>query len=239
MNITPNELLGNSWAKVIGGEFEKKYMKDIGEFLRWQRKNAIIYPTSDEDIYKVFRDLPFEKVKVVIIGQDPYHDGSYNGMAFSNSEDTLRISPSLRNILKELEDDVCDGLLLNPDITLKNWQEQGVFLINTCLTVEKGKPASHSKIGWNNFVGAAIKALYDDQKPKVFILWGNHAKNFFYAQTSYYPETDHGKHMIIISPHPSPFSAAKGFFGSKPFSKTNKFLKSNNIAEIKWSRKKN
>ena len=187
-------------------------------------KKAVVYPEY-KNIFRALNLTPFKNVKVVIIGQDPYHEiNQANGLAFSLNED-VDITPSLRNIFKELKSDT------NIDKTnkdLSGWAKQGVLLLNTILTVEEGKPLSHSNIGWENITSFIIKYISENKENVVFILWGNNAKKFRNI-------IDSNKHFIIESVHPSPLSASRGFFGSKPFSKTNKYLQEKNQSVIDWS----
>jgi uracil-DNA glycosylase len=178
---------------------------------------------------QLFRSLeltPLDKVKVVILGQDPYHGiGQANGLAFSVNRG-VKIPPSLRNIYKELEADI--GIKAPNHGDLTEWAKQGVLLLNSILTVEKGKPGSHKKLGWEQYTDSIIKQISDEREHIVFILWGKYAQ-------SKEPLINNTKHLIIKSPHPSPFSARKGFFGSKPFSRTDQYLKGNNQKEINWN----
>lgn len=187
-------------------------------------KNKDIYP-SKENIFRSLNLTSFKDTKVVIIGQDPYHgENEANGLAFSINND-VKITPSLRNIFKELENDLN---IKRTNTDLSSWAKQGVLLLNTILTVEKDKPLSHKSLGWEDITNYIIKYISDNKENVVFILWGNFAKE-------YKKIIDPKKHFIIESPHPSPFSARKGFFGSKPFSKTNNYLKKNNQSVIDWS----
>jgi uracil-DNA glycosylase len=218
-------LLEKSWKYLLNDEFTKSYMQNLKKFLVSEiKKNKIIYPKG-QDIFRALNSTPFDKVKVVIIGQDPYHGPEQaHGLSFSVKKH-ISIPPSLRNIFIELKND------LNIDISshgcLLNWAEQGVLLLNNILTVEKNKPLSHSNIGWEKFTDKILAVLNDLKKDLIFILWGrvaqNKAKNI-----------DANKHLILKSPHPSPFSAYNGFFGSKHFSKTNNFLMSKNKTPINW-----
>jgi uracil-DNA glycosylase len=182
------------------------------------------YP-SKKDIFKALELTPFDKVKVVILGQDPYHGkDEANGLAFSVNRD-IKIPPSLKNIYKELNSDLGIPIPNHGDLT--NWSKQGVLLLNSILTVEPDKPASHRKIGWEEYTDSIIKEINDKKENIVFILWGKYAQ-----EKGKYIDRD--RHMVIESPHPSPFSARKGFFGSKPFSKCNTYLKGKGIEEIDW-----
>lgn len=183
-----------------------------------------IYPPK-ELIFRALELTPFENIKVVILGQDPYHgEGEANGLAFSVNKG-VELPPSLRNIYEELKSDM--GIKIPNHGDLTSWAKQGVLLLNSVLTVEKDKPASHRNIGWEEYTDSIIKKISDKKENIVFILWGKYAqskKDFI----------DERKHLVISSPHPSPFSANKGFFGSKPFSKTNTYLKSKGKKEIDW-----
>lgn len=213
------------WKKYISEERNKCYFKSIEEFLDNEYSSGkIIYPSTDT-IFKAFEYTHYEDVLCCIIGQDPYHtENKAMGLSFSIPEDE-KITPSLRNINIELTNEYGEQNRQIQD--LSNWAKNGVLLLNTVLTVEKGKPNSHKKIGWNIFTDGVIKLLNDSDKPIVFILWGND------AQTKE-PLISNNKHLIIKSPHPSPFSARKGFFGSKCFSKANDFLQENRNQKISW-----
>ena len=215
----------DGWKQVLQDEFTKPYFASIKTFLK-QEKTAgkVIYPPG-QLIFNAFNLTPFDKVKVVILGQDPYHGpGQAHGLCFSVQKG-VKPPPSLVNIYKEMRTDL--GLEPPTHGCLQHWAEQGVFLLNAMLTVEKDLPASHQKIGWQNFTDAAIKALSNNRINLVFILWGAYAQQKIEL-------IDQTKHLIIKSPHPSPFSADKGFFGSKPFSKTNNWLEQNQIEKINW-----
>ena len=201
-------------------------MSEIKNFLyREYSKNKIIYP-SKSLIFNAFNLCDFEEVKVIILGQDPYHGPDQaHGLSFSVKKN-IPFPPSLKNIIKELENDIGVKFQQN-DGNLSKWAKQGVFLLNTTLTVEKSKPLSHSKIGWELFTDKVIELLSEKKQNLVFILWGKHAQ----AKNQL---IDNSKHLVISSTHPSPLSAHRGFFGSKPFSQTNKFLISKNINEINW-----
>lgn len=213
-----------NWKEIIKAEQEKEYFKNIIKFIQQDAKQNIIYPSS-KDIFNAFKYCPFENVKCVILGQDPYHGPNQaHGLSFSVNEG-VTIPPSLKNIYKELKDD------LNIDLPshgcLINWAKQGVLLLNASLTVQAHKPNSHKDIGWYDFTDKIISILNEKDVPVVFILWGAFArqkKDLIY----------NSNHLILESPHPSPFSAHNGFFGSKPFSKTNEFLIKNNITPIDW-----
>lgn len=218
------KILKNDWEKYLNEEFEKDYYKKIREFLKKEYKEKNVYP-SMFDIFNALHLTSFENTKVVILGQDPYHQkGQAHGLSFSVNKG-VKIPPSLLNIYKELKND------LNIEIAnngyLEKWAKQGVLLLNTTLTVVDSSPNSHQKIGWNIFTDKIITVLNNKKSPVVFILWGKNAISKENLITN-------KKHLIIKSVHPSPLSANGGFFGSKPFSRTNKFLKENNIKEIDW-----
>ena len=215
-----------SWVKVLGGEFEKPYMADLKRFLK-QEKDAghKVYPKGG-DIFNAFNKTPFDKVEVVILGQDPYHgEGQAHGLSFSVQKG-ITIPPSLRNIYKELQTDI-PGFTTPNHGDLAEWAGQGVLLLNASLTVQAGMPGSHQKKGWEEFTDNVIKIISDEKEGVVFILWGAFAQ----AKAELIDTT---KHHIIKSPHPSPFSADRGFFGSKPFSRTNEILAKGGKKPIDW-----
>lgn len=214
-----------SWKQIMAEEFGNPYFQNLRKFLLSERANGkVIYPPGNL-IFNAFDSTPFQKVKVVILGQDPYHGaGQAHGLCFS-VQHGIKPPPSLVNIYKELKADV--GFIPPDHGCLQEWANQGVFLPNAMLTVEKDLPASHQKIGWQNFTDVAIQKLSEKRENLVFILWGAFAQQ---KQTL----IDSSKHFIIKSPHPSPFSAAKGFFGSKPFSKTNNWLQQHHLETINW-----
>ncbi len=218
--------LEKSWLSVLEGEFEKDYMKNLKSFLQSQKQNKqVVYPQSSE-IFNAFHLTPFHDVKVVILGQDPYHGaGQAHGLSFSVKEG-VKLPPSLQNIYKELNTDI-DGFKTPNHGNLTHWAEQGVLLLNATLTVSAGTPGSHQKQGWEAFTDAAIKAVSEKKTGVVFILWGRFAQEKIRL-------IDQSKHFIIKSAHPSPFSAYNGFFGSKPFSQTNELLKKQGLKEIDW-----
>ncbi len=204
-----------SWKEVLKDEFEKPYFKELTEFVKQEYETGAVYP-HPKNIFNAFTLTPFNEVRVVILGQDPYHGvGQAHGLSFSVVEG-VRNPPSLQNIYKELERDLGKPVdASSGDLT--RWAKQGVLLLNATLTVRANTPGSHQGKGWEQFTDAAIKALSDKREHLVFILWGNYAK----AKGAHIDRT---KHLVIESPHPSPFSAHSGFFGSKPFSKTNEYL---------------
>ena len=216
-------MTNNYWDAVLKEEYEKNYFKNIAMFINKEYKEKIVYPPK-RDILRALKLTDYNDVKVVILGQDPYHgENEANGLSFSVNEG-IKLPPSLKNIYKELYDDL--GITKTTG-DLTSWANQGVLLLNSVLTVLKDTPTSHSKIGWQEYTDAIIRKLNEREKPIVFILWGNYARSKKNLITN-------KRHYIIESPHPSPFSANSGFFGSRPFSKTNEFLKKNNIKEIEW-----
>lgn len=214
----------NDWLTVVEDEFNKTYYKELYKFIVSEYKNHIIYPKAD-DIFNAFHFTPLKDVKVVILGQDPYHnEGQAHGLCFSVQPGT-QAPPSLVNIYKELEDDL--GCYIPNNGYLEKWARQGVLLLNTVLTVRAHQAYSHQGKGWEKFTDAVIDAVNAQDKPIVFILWGRPAQ-------SKKSMLNNKKHLILQAPHPSPLSAYRGFFGSKPFSKTNDFLTQNNIKPIDW-----
>ncbi len=217
-------MIGNNWDSLLSEEYKKEYFLKMIDFLNKEYKNKTIYPKKNE-IFNAFRYTSFDNIKVVIIGQDPYHGPNQaEGLSFSVSNSVLK-PPSLQNIFKELESDL--GIPFPEANSLKPWANEGVLLLNSVLTVEEHSPASHKNIGWETFTDNVIKKINEKKEPVVFILWGAFARSKKELITN-------PKHLIIESAHPSPFSARNGFFGSKPFSKTNEFLRKNNIKEIDW-----
>ncbi len=219
------KMTNNNWDNILQEEYHKEYFMSIVNFINKEYKEKDIFPPKNY-ILRALSLTDYDKVKVVILGQDPYHGvGEANGLSFSVNIG-ITLPPSLRNIYKELNDDLHIPTPNHGDLT--NWAKEGVLLLNSVLTVEKDKPASHKNIGWEQYTDAIIKKLNERKEPVVFILWGNFARN----KKKYITNP---KHLIIESAHPSPFSANYGFFGSKPFSKANNFLKENNIKEIDWT----
>jgi len=216
-------MIGNDWDYILKDEYEKDYFLKIKNIIRNEYDSKKIFPPVNR-IFYAFKMTSYKDTKVVILGQDPYHGvGEANGLSFSVNEG-IKMPPSLKNIFKELDDD----LGIKRDKTdLTDWVEQGVLLLNSVLTVEKDMPGSHRFVGWEEFTDKVILKLNEKEEPVVFILWGNYAKEKMKYITN-------KKHLIISSVHPSPFSCRNGFFGSKPFSKTNNFLKENNLMEINW-----
>ncbi len=213
-----------SWKEALMEEFGKEYFTTLTQFVKDEYKKGTVYPPP-KNIFRAFELTPFNKVEVVILGQDPYHGvGQANGLSFAVNEG-VRNPPSLQNIFKEIKTDVGVDPLPSGDLT--RWATQGVLLLNATLTVRGSTPGSHQGKGWEAFTDAAIKALSDKRENLVFILWGN------YARTKG-AHIDRKKHLVIESPHPSPFSAYNGFFGSKPFSKANDYLKKHHKKPIDW-----
>mgnify|MGYP000967736693 CR=1 FL=1 len=213
-----------SWKEVLKEEFDKSYFKNLVEFVRLEYQSQKVYPPG-KLIFSAFDHTPFDKVKVVLIGQDPYHGaGQAHGLSFSVPEGIAQ-PPSLKNIFKELNADL--GIPIAKSGNLERWADQGVLLLNATLTVRASQAGSHQKKGWEEFTDAAIRKLSEQKENLVFILWGAYAQKKGSI-------IDTEKHFIIKSPHPSPFSAYNGFFGSKPFSRTNAHLKSLGKEEINW-----
>jgi len=215
-----------SWLQALGNEFDKPYMADLKKFLKQEKDEGhTIYPRGG-DIFNAFWKTPFTDLKVVILGQDPYHgEHQAHGLSFSVQKG-IGIPPSLRNIYKELKTDIPDFVIPNHG-DLTEWAEQGVLLLNASLTVRANMAGSHQKKGWEEFTDAVIKKISDEKEGVIFILWGAFAQ----AKSEL---IDSKKHHIIKSPHPSPFSAERGFFGSKPFSKTNEILIKEGKKPIDW-----
>ena len=215
--------IGNSWDEILKEEFKKEYFEKLQEFVAEEYQTKVIYPEFDL-IFSALKETPYEKVKVVILGQDPYHEkGQAHGLAFSVLEGT-KLPPSLRNIFKELKDDL--KMEIPSSGCLLPWAKQGVLLLNSVLTVREGKANSHKGKGWERFTDHVIERLSDRKEPVVFILWGNSAISKAKLIKSH--------HQIIRSVHPSPLSANRGFFGSKPFSRTNTILRGLGREEIDW-----
>jgi len=216
--------LHKTWATLLAKELQSKYFIDLDKFLSTEYKSKTIFPKY-ENIFRAFNLLSPCEVKVVIIGQDPYHGlNQANGLAFSVC-DRCKIPPSLKNIFKELVDDSNCEYPSNGNLT--SWAEQGVLLINSVLTVQEAQANSHRNIGWENFTNSIIDKLSKEYENIVFILWGGPSQK----KESF---IDESKHLILKAPHPSPLSSYRGFFGSKPFSKTNKYLRDKNRGRIDW-----
>lgn len=217
--------ISESWKQVLKDEFEKTYFQELISFLEHEKKmGKIIFP-EESTIFNAFNQTAFENIQVVLLGQDPYHGAKQaQGLCFS-VPDGIKIPPSLKNIFKELATDI--GKEIPKSGNLIAWAQQGIFMLNSSLTVEENKPMSHSKIGWNLFTDAVIQKISDDKKNIVFILWGKFAQEKEKL-------IDAEKHFILKSAHPSPLSAYNGFWGCKHFSKTNEFLKSIEKEEIRF-----
>lgn len=221
-----NPQMKEGWKKALAEEFGAKYMKELKKKLVEEMKSGVVLYPPAKQIFNAFNLTPFDKVKVVILGQDPYHDkGQAHGLSFSVS-DGITPPPSLVNIFKEIESDL--GVKVSKtNGNLENWAKQGVLLLNAILTVRAKSPASHRNLGWERLTNAAIKALSDKRKNIVFLLWGKFAQE---------KESliDASKHLILKAPHPSPYSANSGFFGCKHFSKTNNYLAQTGQTPIDW-----
>ena len=216
-------MINKTWDIVLKDEMEKEYFKNLGIFVKNEYKNKTCYPAY-EYIFNALKLSDYNDVKVVILGQDPYHgENEAHGLSFSVLDGVKR-PPSLNNIFKELNNDLN---ILRTNNNLTDWAKQGVLLLNAILTVEKDTPLAHKGKGWEVFTDNIIKLLNDREKPIVFILWGSYARSKKELITN-------KNHYIIESAHPSPLSASRGFFGSKPFSKTNEFLEKNSIKKINW-----
>lgn len=224
-NAVMDVKIEDSWKKVLKDEFTKDYFLQIVTFIKTEKAaEKIIYPPGGL-MFNAFDKTPFDKVKVVLLGQDPYHNpGQAHGLSFSVPQGVQK-PPSLQNIFKELKSDL--GLEIPADGNLEKWAAQGMLLLNASLTVRKNEPGSHSKIGWLQFTDAVIKKISEEKKGVVFLLWGKFAQD----KQALIDET---KHHVLKAAHPSPFSADKGFFGCKHFSKTNEFLMQEGLQPIDW-----
>ena len=215
----------NSWKTALDKEFNEDYFKNLREFVRSEYRKSVVYPPA-KFIFRAFDLTPFDKVKVVILGQDPYHGPNQaNGLAFAVNKGIV-LPPSLQNIYKEIERDL-GRKPINLTSDLENWAKQGVLLLNATLTVRAHSAGSHQNKGWERFTDAVVKVLSDQKENLVFILWGNYAQKKGQI-------IDESKHMVIKSAHPSPLSAHAGFFGSSPFSQTNAYLIFNEKDPIEW-----
>jgi len=220
----PDVKIEQSWKARLQTEFEQPYFKELTDFVRAEYEARHIFPPGTR-IFAAFDACPFEDVKVVILGQDPYHGPKQaNGLSFSVN-DGLRIPPSLQNIYKELQSDL--DVQAPSTGNLENWARQGVLLLNATLTVRAGSAGSHQGKGWETFTDTVVKLLSTDRQHLVFILWGAYAQRKGAV-------IDRKKHLVIESPHPSPLSAHRGFFGSKPFSRTNNYLLAQRVEGINW-----
>ena len=218
-------MIDNDWLEYIQDEFRKPYYKELYQFVRQEYNTHVIYPPAD-DIFNAFHFTPLSKVKVLILGQDPYHgEHQAHGLCFSVLPDQTEIPPSLQNIYKELRDDL--GCYIPNNGYLKKWADQGVLMLNTVLTVRAHQAGSHQGKGWEQFTDAIIQAVNAQDRPIVYLLWGKPAQ-------SKIPMLTNSKHLILKAPHPSPLSAYRGFFGCRHFSQTNEFLNNNGIEPIDW-----
>ena len=218
-------MINNDWLDCIQSEFKKPYYKELYQFVRNEYDTHVIYPPSD-DIFNAFHLTPLSKVKVLILGQDPYHGAHQaHGLCFSVLPDQPELPPSLQNIYKELQDDL--GCEIPNNGYLKKWAEQGVLMLNTVLTVRAHQAGSHQGKGWEQFTDAIIQAVNAQDRPVVYLLWGKPAQ-------SKIPMLTNPKHLILKAPHPSPLSAYRGFLGCRHFSQTNAFLKENGVEPIDW-----
>lgn len=217
-------MLGNGWDEIFTVESQKEYFIKLNNFLNDEYQNKNIYP-PEENIFSIFKEVELKDIKVVILGQDPYHkNGQAHGFAFSVMPGVKK-PPSLVNIFKEIKMDI--GCNMKDTGYLMGWAKQGVFLMNTCLTVEESKPNSHKGIGWEILTDEVIRLIDKDDNPKVFMLWGNDARKKKKL-------IQNEKHLVLETVHPSPLSAYNGFLGCKHFSKANNFLRTNNKDEIDW-----
>lgn len=217
--------ISNDWLEPLKPEFKKEYYKNLHQKVVQEYNSTLVFPPAD-DLFNAFHFTPLSEVKAVILGQDPYHgDGQAHGLCFSVKKG-VDIPPSLVNIYTELQDDL--GCKIPNHGCLEKWAREGVLLLNTVLTVRAHKALSHRGIGWEQFTDAAIRILNEQDRPIVFILWGKPAQE---KQKM----LDNPKHLVLKAPHPSPLSAYRGFFGSKPFSQTNEFLEKNGIEPIDWA----
>jgi len=213
-----------SWKEGLKAEFKKPYFIELIDFVKTEYRTQTVFPLGKE-IFRAFDCADFDKVKVVIIGQDPYHGpGQANGLCFS-VRDGVPMPPSLKNIFKEIQSDLGKPFPKSGD--LERWANQGVLLLNATLTVRASSPGSHQKKGWEEFTDAVIKEISDKKSNVVFLLWGAYAQKKGEI-------IDRSRHLVLMSAHPSPFSADRGFFGNKHFSKTNEYLKSKGLEEIDW-----
>ncbi len=218
-------MITNDWLDTIKGEFAKPYYKDLYRFVKEEYDSKVVYPPAD-DIFNAFHFTPLSEVKVLVLGQDPYHgENQAHGLCFSVLPSQPEIPPSLQNIYKELSSDL--GCYIPNNGYLEKWAKQGVLMLNTVLTVRAHQANSHQGKGWEQFTDAIIRAVNAQDRPIVYLLWGKPAQ-------SKIPMLTNPKHLILKAPHPSPLSAYRGFFGCKHFSQTNEFLQKNGIAPIDW-----
>lgn len=218
-------MLTNDWLGSLEGEFKKPYYRQLYQFIKEEYGKTVVYPPAD-DIFNAMHYTPLSKVKILILGQDPYHEyNQAHGLSFSVPQSQKKIPPSLQNIYKELKDDL-DCYIPNNGY-LKKWADQGVLLLNTVLTVREGAAFSHQGKGWEQFTDAIISAVNEQDRPIVYLLWGRPAQ-------SKMPMLNNPKHLVLTAAHPSPLSANRGFMGCKHFSKANEFLVANGIEPIDW-----
>lgn len=232
-----NLQLPQDWMKLLHEEFNKPYFQQIKQFLKKEIKEGQTIFPPQESIFEAFKRTKLKNLKVIVLGQDPYHSTEFietqelphaHGLSFSIPPQAKKIPPSLKNIYKELLSDLGETNYIIPNHgNLIKWSDQGVLLLNSSLTVQAHEANSHKKIGWQNFTDKVIQKISDQTDHKVFILWGNYAR-------SKEELIDHSRHLVLESPHPSPFSARKGFFGSKPFSKSNQYLSKHGHDPIDW-----
>ena len=217
--------IANDWLPSIEGEFRKPYYKELYQFVKEEYSKHVVYPPSD-DIFNALHLTPLKEVKVLILGQDPYiNEHEAHGLCFSVLPEQKKLPPSLQNIYKELHEDL--GCEIPNNGYLKKWAQQGVLLLNTVLTVRAHESNSHKGKGWENFTDAIIRAVNEQDRPIVYMLWGSHAQQKI-------PMLNNPKHLILKAPHPSPLSAHRGFFGCRHFSQANEFLEKNGIEPIDW-----
>jgi uracil-DNA glycosylase len=223
--VSVHPIIHESWKEALHAEFTHPYMEKLKLFLEEEKKNHTIFPQGS-NIFNAFNSTPFPSVKVVILGQDPYHGpGQAHGLSFS-VQHGISLPPSLQNIFKELVSDI--GCEYPKSGDLSHWAKEGVLLLNTLLSVRSGEPFSHKEQGWERFTDQVIRALSEQREHIVFILWGAPAGKKEAL-------IDTGKHLVLKAPHPSPLSSYRGFFGSKPFSQTNAYLQENGISPINWA----
>jgi len=216
--------IASGWKEKLRNEFDKEYFKTLTEFVRHEYSTQVVYPPGGE-IFRAFDCCDFEKVRVVIVGQDPYHGrGQANGLSFS-VRDGVQIPRSLANIFKEIHSDLGKPVPASGDLT--RWANQGVLMLNATLTVRASSPGSHQNKGWETFTDSVIQTISREKENVVFLLWGSYAQKKGEL-------IDRAKHCVLISPHPSPFSADRGFFGNRHFSKTNEYLRRKGLPEIDW-----
>jgi len=218
-------MIDNDWLGVLQDEFKKPYYKELYAFIRQEYNTRVVYPPAD-DIFNAFHLTPLSEVKVLILGQDPYHgERQAHGLCFSVLPDQPEVPPSLQNIYRELKDDL--GCYIPNNGYLEKWARQGVLMLNTVLTVRAHRPASHQGKGWEQFTDAVIRAVNAQERPIVYLLWGRPAQ-------SKSPMLTNPGHLILKAPHPSPFSASRGFFGCRHFSQANRFLEEHGVAPVDW-----